>query len=227
MSSYWISKAGQSDLHVTAAMLAEYERLGWVLKSGEMHTNGNQMEVEHNPTVAGTLEALLVRHYQIAPLDASATAVHAAITLTAAAQVILPPDFTQPDFPRTLTVKGNAAGIAGNVVLQGLNIQGELIEETIALNAATEVEGTLAFASLLSATLPAKTNVSGDTVSIGMGNNLGMPHAMAYVGQMLLKLFNGSADAGTLAVDVAVEKNLYAPAGTPDGVTLLDLYYMA
>ncbi|MFZ5747179.1 MAG: hypothetical protein ACOY45_05915, partial [Pseudomonadota bacterium] len=41
---------------------------------------------------------------------------------------------TGPAVPRVLTVKGNDANVAGDVVIAGTNIGGEAITETIALN---------------------------------------------------------------------------------------------
>src|SRR6266545_3502154 len=68
------------------------------------------------------LSVFLPVHYQIAP-DAISTTI------------------TNPDVPRTVTIKGNAGGIAGNVVVHGTNVEGAVITDTIALNGATEVEG--------------------------------------------------------------------------------------
>ena len=45
-----------------------------------------------------------------------------------------------------------------------------------------------------------------------------MPYKLAADELVIVKLFNGSADAGTVANDAtAVEKNTYVPNGTPDG----------
>jgi hypothetical protein len=62
-----------------------------------------------------------------------------------------------------------------------------------------------------------------------VGTKIGIPHIVDYASLMILALFGGSADTGgSLAVDAdEVEKNLYTPAGTLDGTTLLDLYYLA
>jgi hypothetical protein len=165
-------------------------------------------------------------HYQIAPAAISATAVHAAIALTAGTQQITTA-ITNPDVPRTLTIKGNAAGIAGNVVIHGTNAKGEVITDTIALNGATEVEGVKAFAGAVQIDLPAETHAGTDTVSVGWAKKLGLPHIVDNAALLLVKLFDGAADAGTLAVDAdEVEKNLYALAGVPNGAKLVDLYYL-
>jgi hypothetical protein len=68
--------------------------------------------------------------------------------------------------------------------------------------------------------------VAYDTVSVGIAKKFGIPHIVAFATCLLLKYFNGSADIGTLAVDAAIEKNLFAVDGTPDG-SAIDLYYLA
>jgi hypothetical protein len=167
-----------------------------------------------------------VGHYQITPDAVSAVAVLAATALTDAVQTIST-GITHPDYPRTVTVKGNAAGIAGDVVISGTNAAGETITDTIALNGSTEVEGVKAFKTVTSVQLPVETNVGTDTVSVGIGKKFGMPAIVYNAACLLVKLFNGSADTGTLAVDVdELEKNLFALNGTPDGVKVVDLYFV-
>lgn len=176
---------------------------------------------------ASALTAFLPVHYQCAPAAASATAVHAAKALTAGAQAGVTTGITNPDVPRTVTVKGNASGITGNVVIHGTNVEGAAISDTIALNGASEVEGIKAFKTVTSIDLPAETHAGTDTVSVGIGTKLGLPHIVDNAALLLLKLFNDSADAGTLAVDNdEVEKNLFSLAGTADGAKKVDLYYL-
>jgi hypothetical protein len=67
-----------------------------------------------------------------------------------------------------------------------------------------------------------------DTVSVGIGKKFGLPHIVASASLLQEKLFDGSDDSGSLAVDAdEVEKNLYALNGTPDGEKVLDLFYLA
>jgi hypothetical protein len=193
---------------------------------GSMTLNGT---LERNAPIgqAGDLTCLLPQHYSLAPAAVSATAIHAAVTLTDEAQDVTTA-ITQPDFPRTLTAKGNASGIEGDVVITGTNILGVEITDTIALNGATEVEGAKAFASVTNIALPAETHEGTDTVSIGRGKKFGMPHVVYNAGFLLVKLFHASADTGTLAVDAdEIEKNLFALNGTPDGAKIIDLVYLA
>ena len=170
---------------------------------------------------------MFAQHYQIAPALQTATYVHAAVTLGTGVTTTVTTAITAPDVPRNVTVKGNQASIAGNVVVTGTNINDEAITDTIALNEATEVAGAVAFKSVTSILLPARTS-AGDTVSIGVGVKLGLPHIVEYATLLLVALFDGSADTGgTLAVDAdEIEKNLYTLAGTADGAKLVDLYYL-
>lgn len=108
---------------------------------------------------------------------ASNVSVHAAIPLTAATQTITTA-ITNPSVPRNIIVKGNASGIAGNVVITGTNYQKKIITETIALNGATAVLGAKAFRTVTSIALPIQTNAGTDTVSIGTGEVLGLPYLL-------------------------------------------------
>ncbi len=178
------------------------------------------------PDDDSAVDVALPVHYQIAPAAKSATAVHAAITLTDAVQTITT-GITDPDVPRVVTIKGNASGNAGNVVITGTNAAGDEITDTIALNGSTEVSGVKAFATVTSIGLPIQTHAGTDTVSVGRADVFGLLHIVYNALFLLVKIFDGSTDAGTLAVDAdELEKNLYTPAGTPNGTKVLDLVYL-
>jgi phage tail sheath gpL-like len=66
---------------------------------------------------------------------------------------------TSPDFPRTVTAKGSASGVAGNVTVIGTNIWGEVISSIIALSGSSEVEGTKAFATVTEIDLPVESHI--------------------------------------------------------------------
>jgi hypothetical protein len=66
-----------------------------------------------------------------------------------------------------------------------------------------------------------------DEVSIGTGKKFGIPNVVAYASCLQAALFGGSADGGALAVSTTLAANLYPCQGTPDGSTLVDLYYLA
>jgi len=128
--------------------------------------------------------------------------------MTSEAQVITE-DITNPAVPRNLIVKGNASGITGDVVIEGTNIAGEAISETIALNGATAVEGNKAFATVTEINLPVEVHAGTDTVSVGFGNKLGMPFKLAHNTVLAAYLDNtieGTAPTVTLST-TAVESN--------------------
>lgn len=166
-----------------------------------------------------------MRHYRCVPSATSNTAVHAAVTLTEDAQSVTTA-ITNPDVPRALIVKGNASEIAGDVVITGTNARGETITETIALSGSSAVSGNKAFATVTSFTLPAKTNESGDTVSIGWNDKLGIPAILAR-NTVLLCFVNGTREGTlpTVTVGATLELNTFDPnsalAGTP-----VDLYWI-
>src|SRR5258706_7847748 len=108
---------------------------------------------------AGTLSPVNTLKYSTTPALGTATYVHAAIALTSGAQVgYATGTFTNPDFPRIATIKGNASGNVGNVTVNGTNMAGTAITDTIALNGATEVLGVKTFATITSVDLPAETH---------------------------------------------------------------------
>jgi len=174
---------------------------------------------------AGTLTFAYPMHYRITPVNAGNTTVHAAITLPDADTLDVATAITNPDYPRVLSITGSASGITGNVVITGTNINDEAITDTIALSGASTVNGTKAFKTVTNINVPAKTNASGDTVAVGVTKLIGLPHVVASVAQVFLKIFDGTAETGTVARDNAVEKNLYTIAGTPNGAKIVDIYY--
>ena len=109
---------------------------------------------------------------------ASNTAVHAAITLASGATVVKIDSITNPDVPRAIRIKGNAAGITGNVVIDGTNMLDEAITETIIAADAGAIDGTKAFKTVTKITVPARTT-AGDTISIGFNDVLGLPYKLA------------------------------------------------
>jgi len=118
----------------------------------------HKLEQEIQTDVTGvTADRAFVAHVNWAdPAAASSDAIKT-ITLGAAAQTITT-GITNPDYPRALAVAGNAAGIAGNVVIAGTNYAGEAITDTIALDGTTSKPGTKAFKTVTSITVPAQTH---------------------------------------------------------------------
>jgi hypothetical protein len=193
----------------------------WII-GGELKRDGAIAGLD-----TGALSVFLPVHYTIAPAAVGVASVHAAVALPDTGTTVVTTAITNPEVPRNVTVKGNAAGIAGDVEIVGTNVSGDEITETIALNGSTEALGALAFKTVTSITLPAKTNASGDTVSVGRGKIFGMPHIIDNALLMLVNNFDGSDDTGTLTVDAdEIEKNVFSLAGTPNGTKVADFYYL-
>lgn len=111
------------------------------------------------------------------PALGSTTAVHAAINSAA----VVTTGITNPDFPRVLTIVGAGSGhsATGNVVINGTDIRGNTIADTLTLNSNTTVSGVKAFKTVTSIDF---TGVSGndanDTVAVGTGAALGLDRIM-------------------------------------------------
>jgi len=170
------------------------------------------------------LDRGFIAHFSAAnPAAASVTAILAATALTASTQVITT-GITQPDYPRALQIKGNQAGITGNVVIEGTNYAGEAITETIAANGSNAVSGNKAFKTVTKITLPAK-NADGDTISVGTTGKLGLPYKLAHNTVLAAYLNNtkeGTAPTVTTST-TALEGNTILLSSALNG-TKVDVY---
>ncbi|HEX3018543.1 MAG TPA: hypothetical protein VHP31_11925 [Caproicibacter sp.] len=188
-------------------------------KGQTIQTDAHGVSVDH----------AFLAHFQVTAASAvgtSATAVHAAVTLTTSAQTVTTA-ITNPAAPRNVSATGNASGITGNVVITGTNYNGDTITETIALNGTSTVAGTKAFASITSIALPAKTNTSGDTVSVGIGSALGLPYKLAHNTVLAAFLDNTKeTTAPTVTTSAAVlESNTITLSSSLSGKAV-DVYLM-
>jgi hypothetical protein len=176
------------------------------------------------------IDRAFLAHLQVAAADAVAasnTGVHEGIILAEGSGSTLEVNLTSPKAPRALRIKGNAAGIAGNVIIEGTNYAGAAISETIALNGSTAVEGAKAFKTVTKITVPAKTNASGDTVVIGWNDKLGLPYKLSHNTVLAAYLDNiKEATAATVAVSAsAVESNTVDLSSALNGKAV-DIYFM-
>ena len=170
-----------------------------------------------------------VAHFQVKAekaVAASNTGILAAKGLTTVVQTITA-NITNPLVPRNIKIIGNAAGIVGDVVIKGTNYNGDAITETIALNATTEAEGNKAFKTVIEIGLPIKTNASGDTVSVGFGDKLGLPYKLPH--NTVLSTFLGNvkeATAATVITSTTTLENNTIHLGSALNGTIIDAYIM-
>lgn len=188
--------------------------------------NGASSKESTAPRVGNATQGLLnIYQYRIAPAVGAAAAIHAAITLPDSGTTTVTTQITNPDFPRVLAITGNAILIAGNVVITGTDASGAIITDTIIANGVAQVVGTKAFATVTSIVVPTR-HAAGDTVTIDTLNVFGVPNVISDANYLLLKLFNASTDAGSLAVSATLSLNLYTIAGVPNGSKVLALVYL-
>jgi hypothetical protein len=230
MTTVLMQKAGEADIFVDSTNVTPHEALGWRRAKISISADGQTLNFPKGAAIAFDVGAMSITgmqvlHYAITPAANSATAIHAAVTLHATLTTVVTTAISNPDVPRTLTIKGNAVNIAGNVVIVGTDVNGVTISDTIALNGVAEVEGVKAFATVTRFTLPPRTT-AGDTVSIGYAKKFGMPQILKNVSYLLTKLFDAAADIGTLTLDADISKNLFALDGTPNGSKVIDLIYL-
>jgi hypothetical protein len=173
-----------------------------------------------------SVDRAFLAHFHVpaaSAVAASDVGVHAAIPLTAEVQAIVAA-ITDPAVPRNISIKGNAAGVVGDVVITGTNYAGEEITETIALNGATAVVGAKAFKTVTKIDLPVEVHAGTDTVSVGWGDIFGLPYMLPY-DTTVKTLFNKAADSMTIVTDDnEIEKNTFDMTGIPDGLKDIDIY---
>jgi len=97
-------------------------------------------------------------HIPAATAEAADTdGIMAATNLAAAVQTITA-GLGAPAYPRNVTIDGSVSGITGNIVVTGVNIAGDAITETLALNGATAKVGAKAFKAITSIALPVQVH---------------------------------------------------------------------
>lgn len=158
-----------------------------------------------------SLDRGFLAHFLVAATDAVALdsdGILAATALTDAAQEITE-GITSPAVPRNVSVKGNASGVAGDVIITGTNYADEEITETIALSGTSVVQGDKAFKTITKVDLPVETHAGTDTVEVGWNNKLGLPVCLPHNTVLAAYLDNAKqGTAPTVATDADnVESN--------------------
>lgn|SRR5574341_407875 len=160
------------------------------------------------------------------PAAQSDTAVLAATTLAVGATTTVTTGITNPAVARALRIKGNQAGIVGNVVITGTDMAGNVITDTIAANGANGVDGVKAFKTVTQIVLPQRVT-AGDTISVGFCDKLGLPYKLP-TNTVLFAALNGTREGTAPTVTTsatALESNTIdlnsALAGTPVDVYLI------
>ena len=167
-----------------------------------------------------------VAHYTIAAADAvaaGAATILASTVLVAAPATILPAAMAaQPPTPRVLSITGNAATVAGNVVINGTDASGAVLVDTIAANGAATVLGAKAFATVTQIVLPVAVHPA-DEISVGISDRFGIPYMLPH-NTVLLILNNavvttvaaGSSFSATVLADNFIDPTAALAAAQVD-----------
>lgn len=152
---------------------------------------------------------------------------------------------TNPDVPRILaiTIAGSGEG-TGNILINGVNVEGKPITDTIAYTTTGQVLGALVFKRVTSVVIPAAMGASA-TVTIDTTAKLGLNHRGVpnYTTTVVIhsataipyNTANASLKTAFPVVEAAVsgsnldnefvEKNWVQPATSPDGTKFLYIFY--
>jgi hypothetical protein len=159
---------------------------------------------------------------EVTPLTADADAILDGRALAASAATVTS-FLAQPDVARNITVTtgGTTADVAaGNVVVTGLNADGQVISETLALtaNLAGTVTGAKAFLRVTSVSVPVGDSPFGATIDVGFGTTLGLPRCLDGAGFYIKGLVDGANLTGeTLAANATLlESNTVIPNPAPN-----------
>jgi len=118
----------------------------------------------------------------------------------------------------TISAKFTASNASGIITLTANDYAAN--DETLAIAFTVASTGVT-----VGSTTNGTAGVAEDKISVGYGNSFGIPYLLEADEQVILKLFNKSADTGTVTPDAdEIEKNVIALNGTPDGTKDIDLY---
>lgn len=146
------------------------------------------------------VKGYVMRQSWAAPAAASATAILSAQSLTSGGTITT---FAgQPDFARTNQYVCSGA-CTGSLTVNGLNYRKQVVSETVTLNGATIVHGTVAFSSITSIVLPTQ---SGITLNVGTDTKFGLARVLAE-NSVLFETVDGTQETPTIVTNTAIEKN--------------------
>jgi len=113
-----------------------------------------------------------------------------------------------------------AAGSGAAITIESLTYEAQ----DASINLTVKTAGT-PNVGLGSITVNTVSGVVEDKVSVGFGKKFGIPYLLTADELVIVKLFNNSADTGTVTADgTDIEKNVIELNGTADGAKPIDLY---
>jgi len=165
----------------------------------------------------------VLNKYEVTPLAANSNLILDDVP-QGATDSIITTFLAQPDVARNLvlTTGGTTADIkAGNVIVTGLNSDGQEISETFILtdDLNGSVVGELAFLKVLSVSIPAGQSPFGGTIDLGIGTKIGLPKCLDGSGFFIKGLVDGIALPSQVVSwgPDTLEDNTVVPNPLPNG----------
>ena len=176
-----------------------------------------------------TADRAYIAHYVIPAakaVAADADYVLAAKALTTEVQDITT-GITNPPTPRVLSVTGNKSTAVGDVIIEGTDMAGAELVETITSTGDATVVGTKAFATVTKITLPAFAGAVAEAISVGLADAFGLPYRLPY--DTIIKMFNGGQVATVVSATssfdaVNLSENYIDPSVALDPTKQVDVY---
>ena len=183
--------------------------------------------------------------YHKKKVSAATAAAVLASTAGAATKQTITAGITQPDVPRVLAITIGGSGYSSDsILINGVNVEGKPITDTIAYTTNAQVVGKLVFKRVTSVVIPSTSGTSA-TVTIDTSAKIGLNQRLVPNYSTIVCISgtvaspyntaNSSLKTAFPVVEAAVsssnldaefvEKNWVTPATTPDGTTFLYFFY--
>lgn len=156
----------------------------------------------------------------------NATAVGVALSLATNQATTLTSGFTNPDYPRILSIQGSITNLLGPITITGTDILGNTITSTVTVNNTDVVVSTRAFNTITSVSMPTQATTNG-TFNIGITPKLGLDR-VPDDNAVLLGLVDGTRETTppVITADTDVSKAVVQFTTLPDGSKDFTLYYI-
>ena len=177
-----------------------------------------------------TVDRAYIAHYVI-PVGKAVAAdtdyVLAATALDADEVTVVTTGITNPPTPRVLSITGNKSTAVGDVIIEGTDMAGAELVETITSTGDATVVGTKAFATVTKITLPAFAGAVAEAISVGLADAFGLPYRLPY--DTIIKMFNGGQVATVVSATssfdaVNLSENYIDPSVALDPTKQVDVY---
>lgn len=159
---------------------------------------------------------------------ATVDAVHAAITLTTAAQSVTT-GITSPDVYRTVTVSGNQSDVYANIVIHGTDWADRVISETLLASGVTTAQSSQPFKTVTKIVLPVRT-ATGQTIVVGTGGKLGLYRPINATSDVVMveRMASGQTkfDKDTTTGTISVANGTIQPSGTLSADDSFKVHYL-